>query len=116
MLLTAIKDWISPASTLYEARPPFDGRILSLETKWAHGHGRLFRANTQTMSSSIFTDGGTSDWMFPLHEEILFWRPQWDRLRVLSFTLVKRAGPLVVDTKIGPTLVEAVYAEFSFLF
>ena len=115
MLWTAIKDWISLASTIYEERPPSDGTVLSLEAKWAHGHGRLSRANTHTMSSSIFTNGRTSDGRFPLHEEIHFWRPQRDRLDVLSFTVIKRAGPLVIDTKIDPTLVGDNYAEFCSL-
>ena len=46
----------------------------------------------------------------------IFRRPQRVRLLVLPFTVIKRAGPLVIDTKIDLTLVRDVYAEFCLLF
>ena len=58
----------------------------------------MSRANTHALSSSIFNDGGMSDGRFPLLEKAIFWRRQRDRLRVLFFTIIKRAWPPVINT------------------
>ena len=59
------------------------------EAKWAHGHGRLSRANTHIMCSSNSYGYGDNGESLSLHRDIIFWRPQRDRFEVLPLMVLK---------------------------